>query len=161
MQASKEEILYYFEYNRERGVLIWKNHWDATARTRFTGRVAGTLKKEGYLEVKINWKLYKVHRLIWQLEHGFEAEQIDHIDGNKSNNKISNLRNVTNRQNCQNYTIHRKGKLVGCTWDKTRNRWKAQVKLNGKTKFLGRFDTEEQANLCYLSKLKELNIESL
>ena len=154
--VTREEILYYFDYDRERGVLIWKNHWNATVRFRCLGKIAGKKDKTDYISVKVNWKLYRIHRLIWFIEKGYYPEQVDHIDGDFSNNKIENLRAVTNRENCQNYKIHRTGKLIGCTWDKSRGNWKAQIKLEGKTKFIGRFNSEQEAHDAYKIKHFEM-----
>jgi len=92
-----------------------------------------------------------MHRLIL----GFPEDDIDHIDGNGLNNTKSNLREVNQRINQSNRKYHRDGKLVGCSYDKTRDKWFANIRINGKTKYLGRYDTEQEAHNVYL-KSKEV-----
>ena len=79
---------------------------------------------------------------------------IDHIDGNGLNNQRSNLRIVTNRQNLQNMKNHRNGKLSGCYYNKNNNKWQAQIRINGKIKYLGYYNTEQEAHDAYLKALK-------
>lgn len=79
-----------------------------------------------------------------------EGMQIDHIDGNGLNNQKSNLRFVTVRQNAQNKkNINKTSKYPGVRWDKDRNKWRANIYINGKTKHLGRFESEEDAFCAY------------
>ena len=78
-----------FEYDREAGKLFWKV---ATSRRIKVGREAGSIDTEGYRIVEIDGKKYKVHRLIFLIEHGYLPEFIDHKDSNPLNNHISNLR---------------------------------------------------------------------
>ena len=66
---------------------------------RYVGKQAGTLRKDGYYSVRVNGSLYLAHRLIFLMHHGYLPEMIDHIDGNPSNNLITNLREATNQQN--------------------------------------------------------------
>ena len=119
---------------------------------------------KGYIRIGINKKLYTLHRLIykyhneeWDLKYSHN-NQIDHIDINKSNNKIENLRVVNNSINQRN-----KNKLKNCSsiykgvhWDKTKKKWVAQIRIDGKTIFLGHFKTEEEAHLAYQNKFDTL-----
>lgn len=77
-------------------------------------------------------------------------KELDHIDGDPSNNVISNLREVTHRENSSNRPEHRKGKLIGTTYDKARRKWISQIQIDGKMRNLGRFDTELEAHEKYL-----------
>lgn len=84
--------------------------------------------------------------------------QVDHIDGNGLNNQRDNLRIVSQSDNQQNQIKHRNGKLVGTSWCKDRNKWLAQIIINGKQKNLGRYVTEQEAHEVYkiaLNKIKE------
>jgi len=83
--------------------------------------------------------------------------QVDHIDGDMLNNRRENLRFVTNRQNQQNKSLHRRGRLVGCYWHKRVNRWRAQIRIDKARKHLGYFDTEHAAHERYTEELQKLN----
>jgi hypothetical protein len=101
----------------------------------------------------VDKKQYTVlsHRLAWYLHYGhLPINFIDHIDGNPSNNKIENLRDVTAQQNQWNQT-----KAKGYCWSKFANKFQAQIKINRKVKFLGYFQTEQEARNAYL-KAKEI-----
>jgi hypothetical protein len=97
----------------------------------------------GYIYIAIDGSKYMAHRLAWFYVHGeWPKEEIDHIDGDKTNNKISNLRVATRCQNEANKPSYRNGstKIKGVTWDKTRCKWFSHITQNGKMKNLGRFD---------------------
>ena len=126
---TKEYLEHLFEYDREKGVLIWKNPLGKNTK-RFIGKQAGCVNSDGYLRVTISFKLYMVHQLIWIIEKNNSFNVIDHIDGNKLNNKIQNLRSVTVRQNSQNKYTHRNGKLVGSHFCNTKKAWVSQITIN-------------------------------
>jgi hypothetical protein len=107
----------------------------------------------GYLQMKIGKKLYRYHRVTyklwnpdWNIDDGSQDNSIDHINGNTTDNRIQNLRNVTNQQNCFNRT-----KSKGYHWHKKDNKWHAQIKVNGKNIHLGRFVLEEDARQAYVN----------
>lgn len=103
---------------------------------------------------------YTVHRLAWLYVYKvWPADQIDHIDGNKENNKIENLRILTNSQNQQNKYIGRgASKYLGVTFSKdTKKQWRASIRLNNKFYYIGRFYTEEEAYKAYLEKKRILH----
>ena len=107
----------------------------------------------GYLFCKINGKAYLKHRLIyyannqdWNITDGSIANNsIDHIDGNRKNNNIINLRVVTSQQNQFNRTTAK-----GYTWNKKNKKWKAQIKIDNKVIYLGYFENEDDARTAYL-----------
>ena len=104
---------------------------------------------KGYNTIKLGEKMYKRHRIIGMVFLGLDIDdptkQIDHIDGNRLNNSLVNLRIVNNQQNCFN----RKSK--GYCWHKSRNKWQVRIQLNGKMICLGYFDNESDARSAYLS----------
>ncbi len=114
-----------------------------------TGYYKVSLCKDGKV------KRHLVHRLVAQafLEKYSEDLQVDHIDGCRINNKLENLRMVTPQQNHFNRT-----KAKGYSWNKTSKKWIAYIKVNGKTKNLGCFDTESEARDSYLAAKKILHI---
>lgn len=110
----------------------------------------------GYIYINIGAKKsVAVHRLMWEHVNGPipEGMEIDHIDGNPSNNKISNLRCVTRIQNSQNrHRASRKNKtsyVKGVHWDTRRQKWRSHIVVNKKQVYIGRFDTIEEAAKAY------------
>lgn len=101
----------------------------------------------GYLCIRVDYKLYLAHRLAWMYMVGsWPKDQIDHIDRKRDNNKFSNLREATTEENAQNAS-----NVVGYSYDSFSSKWKAQIGVNGKNKHLGRFNTEEEAKAAYVA----------
>lgn len=150
-----------FEYRREHGLLIWKN--PPKQNPYLIGKRAGTehIDRNGkiYLRVCIKGKRFMIHKLICFIETGILPNLVDHIDGNTLNNEFKNLRITNNRFNQHNRLRHRKGRLVGASWDKNRKKWQSHIQIKGKNIALGRFDSEKQAHQRYLSALKEYKNE--
>lgn len=113
------------------------------------GKKAGTLTKSGYINICINKKFYRAHRLIFLHQNGFLPNFIDHIDCNKSNNKIENLREATKSQNQCNRAITtlNKSGVKNVSWSKDRKEWAVQISIKGKKKFIGRYKDLELADL--------------
>ena len=135
MNITRAEALKYFDYNQETGGLSWKLSRGKKTRA---GDIAGTEDK-GYLRLRFNYKDYKVHRIIWLMVYGRWPYQIDHIDHNRSNNKINNLREVTAQQNAQNRSLHKNNRsgVCGVSWKKDKNKWCSEIHVNGNNVFLG------------------------
>lgn len=114
------------------------------------GSVAGSLQVRGYVRISIDGTSYAAHRLafLWMTGH-FPAHEVDHRDGNRSNNAWDNLREATHSQNMQNKAprVSSETGLLGVTRD--RGRWRAQIWANGALHYLGRFDTPEGAHQAY------------
>ena len=109
----------------------------------------------GYKRIYINNKSYRAHRLAWLYEYGYLPFEIDHINGIKTDNRLENLRDVTksiNQQNRKIYSKTNKLKLLGVSEkdDGRTNKYRAQIKINGKNKTLGQFYTAEEAHDCYI-----------
>jgi len=138
---SVKENLYYRD-----GVLYWKK----TQGRKIAHRAAGCLSK-GYVLVGLEGKLRPAHRLIYLLHHGHCPQFLDHIDGNRSNNKLENLRPATANENARNCKIptHNTSGHKGVCWDAGRNKWMAYITINNKFKSLGRFEKIEDASEAY------------
>ena len=148
------DIQRFLEYNKDTGVFHWLIDKNSN---KSCVKVSGTLTVRGYITITFNSKKYLAHRLAWFYHTGDTSfGTLDHIDGNKTNNKISNLRLVTQRENCQNYKSHRDGRLVGSTYVIKKRKWRSQIRVNGIKQFLGYFDTEFEAHEAYKDAVKNL-----
>lgn len=116
---------------------------------------------DGYLQVGLSkkgcLKTFHIHKLvaIHFLNHkpcGMKLV-INHKDLNKQNNNINNLEIVTNRENSNMKHIESNSKYTGVSWDNQRNKWKSTIYINGKLKFLGRFNNEKDASIAYQNEL--------
>jgi hypothetical protein len=124
------------------------------------GTRAGCIHPNGYRRIGINGKLYYEHHLAWLYHYGnLPIKQIDHINGDKTDNRIDNLREATHAQNQQN-----KGKAqnntsgyTGVTFDKAKNKWKAAIYKDRKRYHLGYYDTPEEAHAAYLKAKAEFH----
>ena len=120
------------------------------------GRVIKSKRHDGYIVIPIyiDKKRFHIraHQFIWYLVYNEVVDCIDHINGFKDDNRISNLRSVTNQQNAFNTNAN------GYFWDKSREKWLSKIKIDGKNIFLGRFDTEKEARQAYLEGKKTYHI---
>ena len=134
MELSKEELLATFNYKD--GELYWKS-----ARKGIkAGDKAGYINN-GYVQIKLNGKDYRAHRLIFLMHNGWLPEFIDHIDTNRSNNRIENLRAATKAQNGHNFGVstHNKSGYRNVYWSDKDNRWRVHLRCNGKRISCGSF----------------------
>lgn len=124
--------------------------------------VAGHLGKQGYLQICINRKLMQAHRLAWLYMHGeLPKNIIDHIDGNKANNRILNLRDIDRKGNSQNTkkakSTNKASGLLGVSKNKKLNKFTARITVSYKSIFLGLFDTPELAHDAYVKAKRRLH----
>ena len=142
------QILEHLKYTPEDGKVWWVKH---PRRSTANGTEAGNMMQNGYRKLKFFGKQYLTHRMAWFLHHGrWPAGDIDHIDGKPSNNKLSNLRDVThcvNIQNRKSATVKNKTGFLGVV--KRKNKFAAHVHRNGKQIYLGLFETAELAHQAY------------
>lgn len=140
-------------YDPATGDLIWlaRNGGGRSIRTwnaRFAGTVAGTPTTRGYRSILIDGQRYAAHRVAWLLAYGeWPQNQIDHIDGDRANNRLANLRPATQSQNALNSRTY-KNNSSGCrgvTWKKSCGKWRAQITVDGEVKHLGYFDDFDDA----------------
>ena len=114
--------------------------------TRYDGRW-GWINNNGYINIMYEDTLYIVHRLIWMWVHGEEPEQIDHINGNRQDNRLVNLRNVDHLTNQRNRTKNKNNKsgFNGVYWHKQSDKWRAEIIVDGKVTHIGSYDTPQEA----------------
>lgn len=118
-----------------------------TWNTRYAGKLAGTIKVNGYRAIGIDDKQYYAHRIAWLMVYGSEApHEIDHIDGDRTNNRIANLRSATTAQNAANKrkTATNTG-AKGIWFDAAAGKFRACITHDYKQRHLGCFDTLEEA----------------
>ena len=102
-----------------------------------------------YLCTTVFGKTYKTHRLIFLYHHGYMPKQVDHIDGNKYNNMIENLRECLPCHNSQNIGVKKNNTsgIKGVIWESERNKWRVRINAQGKNVYSGRFEDIELAEL--------------
>ena len=109
---------------------------------------AGGFKLTGYRSIQVKGKRYLTHRLIWLYVYGkFPDDQIDHINGRPSDNRLENLRDVTQQENNKNQKkpCTNKSGHLGVCWHKNTEKWSARIDVDGVNKYLGLFNVLEDA----------------
>lgn len=144
-----ERYLDQLSYDPGTGVFRWLV---SRGRMAQAGDIAGAANDDGYILINIGGRKYGAHRIAWRIVHGKWPDfEIDHINRDPSDNRISNLREATRSQNCVNRKVVRKG-LKGAY--PNGNRWCASIKINGRVRHLGSFATEQEAHSAYANEAK-------
>lgn len=133
-----------FSYCKETGEL----HWIKGCGTAGAGSSAGSIDGYGYRKVMFAGVTYRAHRLVWAIVHGEPAKGfIDHINHNKLDNRVENLREVSKTENLRNMKLSsRNTSGVSGVWlCKKTNKWRAEIRTKGKKHCLGRFESIEEA----------------
>lgn len=144
-------------YDPETGHFTWR---ERHGRRGIPGRRAGTVDFSGYVVVTINGKRHKGHRLAWLYVKGeWPAEAMDHINGRRDDNRLSNLRPAAPGQNQQNRALQRNNRsgITGVSWDSAAGKWRAGIRMAGRSRNLGNYETKEQAAKAYRSAKVELH----
>jgi hypothetical protein len=134
-QQKLHELFFY-----DSGKLFWRAKPAKTSPIKI-GFEVGTLMNDGYIRTQIAKKYYAIHRLVYLMHNGVLPKYVDHIDGNKLNNNIENLREATATQNAQNRKIHKNNTSgVKGVYFNQYKKWVAQLKIDNKVTYLGSFD---------------------
>ena len=144
MEICQKLLQEIFSY--EDGNLIWKQ---PTGKRVLVGEIAGR-NCHGYIAVGLMKKTYLAHRLIFMFHHGYFPPEVDHIDGNKANNRIENLRAATHAENLRNQKL-RSNNVSGhknVYWSRREQKWRVGITFNGKQKHIGFFKDRELAELA-------------
>jgi hypothetical protein len=145
MTITQDKVKELFEYRD--GALFWRV---STTNSIKVGQKAGTAVNDaGYEMLGIGGKIYRTHRIIFMYHYGYFPNKIDHIDGNRANNKIENLRPATNAENSRNTKISKRNKsgIKGVCWANHVNKWMVQVRHGSSKKYFGLYDDLELAEL--------------
>jgi len=161
-------------YDPSSGYVIWMERGPNTfscaenERTRVSsrwnklrsGKRAGHMNSNGYVVMCIEGKTIQGHRIAWALHYGeWPSDEIDHINGNKSDNRISNLRVVSPRENSQNRKRPKTNSSgsIGVHYHKRSMSWHARIMVDGKRHHLGSFNTSGEASEAYDRAAKKFN----
>lgn len=154
-----EELIKVLSYDKDTGVFTWIC---SPAQNVKSGSIAGSKNKNGYIEIKINRKVYKAHRLAWLITYKcFPKLHIDHINGEKDDNRLCNLRSVTQSQNMKNSKMQRNNTsgVKNVSYDKQCKKWRVYVTVDNKRINIGRFDDIEFAELVAIEARNKYYME--
>jgi hypothetical protein len=158
---TPEFIKEMLDYNPDTGVFRWRI---STNRRIKIGSIAGAKNWNSYLIIPLKGKRYRAHRLAWMYSYGtWPVYDIDHINGNPSDNRLSNLRDVTTAHNIQNQTKpHKRNKcgLLGVSWHTAGKCWRTRICTNGVQILIGYFNTPEEAHQAYLDAKKKYHLSN-
>jgi hypothetical protein len=165
---SRELVRQLLDYDPVTGALTWRPRDEALFKrhsqflnwnNRYPGSAAGYVSEYGYVVMHFQGTLFKAHRLIWLLVHGGPVPEIDHIDGDRANNRIGKLRPATRAQNRANSIVSKNNSLgvKGVTLRK--GRFIARIMHNGEAIRLGSFKTLEEATKARQEVAERLNGE--
>ena len=145
-QSRLQELL---QYNEETGIFTWRIH----AGNRLSNSIAGSLCKRGYFDISVDGKNYRAHRLAWLYVYGnFPIGVIDHINGIKSDNRLVNLRDVTNAKNLLSFRKVSSNNTSGFLGvSKNHDGWRAEINVNVQKINLGTYPTKEEASIAYVA----------
>lgn len=154
-----EHVNELLEYEPETGVLRWIK---SPNKRVAIGSKAGSISSFGYIKLKIDKKEYFAHRIAWLLYYKeWPSGQIDHIDNNRKNNAISNLRDCTASQNQRNQKRRKSNStgIKGVYWDANLNKWKVQVRGDGRIQYGGHYKSIQAAELAAIELRNRLHGE--
>lgn len=146
---TQEELKQILDYDPETGLFRWKIK---PSKKINIGDVAGALRPDGYIQIRINKKDYSAHRLAWLYVTGdWPVNTVDHINRIRNDNQISNLRDITNQEQQFHKGNDKRNTsgYKGASWSKQNKKWRAAIGVNGKIIYLGLFNTKEAASEAY------------
>lgn len=146
-ELTYERAIELFRYDGVNGVLMRKLK---SGRWKVCGDTSN--HSHGYGYVRVDGKSYLAHRLVWLLVYREWPDEIDHIDRDRMNNRLNNLRAVTRNENMHNQRMSKNNSsgYPGVCFHKQRNKYMANIGVNGKRTHLGLFPTAEQAFTAYM-----------
>ena len=153
-----EQLRQYLDYNPQTGEFVWKIDRHGS---RGIGKAAGSVDPRGRRMIYFDGNTYFAHRLAWLFIYGeWPSGIIDHVDGDASDNSISNLRDVSYSVNSQNQIKAKSSNklgFLGVYKDKRGGKFRADISIDGKNKCLGYFLTPEEAHDKYLAAKREFH----
>ena len=158
MNFTAEDLHNFFQYHD--GNLYWKNVPSKNFNLNNT-KVGKASTQSKYIQVSIKRKKYYLHRIIFMMHHGYMPDFIDHIDGNRRNNKIENLRQATLSQNQYNKKINKNNTsgIKGVYWNKHKQKWLARCYHDNKCHYVGSYNNLNDAENAIQTFRKSLHGE--
>ena len=152
-KLTQDRLRELVNYDPDTGLFTWR----ISRRKCRQGALAGANMPTGYRTIRLDDVLHLAHRLAWLYVHGvWPTNQIDHINGNRADNRLCNLREATNAENAQNRRKPKsKSGFMGVRQENSK--WLAEIKFNYKVIRLGLFDTPEEAYQTYLAAKQALH----
>ena len=143
------EIREYLHYNPSSGIFIKKWRDGYPYNGRMAGRIVGDVRDNGYVYILLSGKTYRAHRLAWVMQTGrWPKGEVDHINGNRSDNRWENLRESTRQENARNRAVISKSNTSGVTgvlWRKLSNKWQARIMVDNRDISLGFYKEKQDA----------------
>lgn len=143
-------------YNQDDGSITWRPRdrsmffrakdflgWNK----RFSGKPAGRVDAYGYVSISFRGRKFKGHQVAFFIVHGAVPQCIDHVNGDRSDNRISNLRSASLSDNCANRAMDRRNRsgAKGVSWHSKARKWQAHVRMHGVAHYLGLFESIDEA----------------
>ena len=155
---TTEQVRELLDYDPMTGVMKWRK----TGMGRRLDRIAGSADRHGYLQTRINGRMYFNHRLAWVYVHStWPQHVIDHINGNPADNRIENLRDVPRKMNQENQrraaSSNKTTGLLGASLHRKTGKFVAAIQTDRKTHYLGLYETPEQAHAAYVNAKHQLH----
>jgi hypothetical protein len=157
IMLTQERLKYLFDYDPLTGIFTRK----VRIGIHKPGSIAGSPQNKGYIQMYVDKKNYLAHRLAWLYIYGsFPKIQIDHINRIKTDNRIDNLRDVSNSENQHNIGVrsHNQSGVTGVVWDSRSKKWKAQLIYENKRYNIGTFVNVVDAKAARENKFKEVSL---
>jgi hypothetical protein len=153
----------YASYDPETGAMVWIK----SKKKVIVGNEVGNTPKrpELYRASNFEYTKFLVHRMAWSMVHGTipDGMQVDHINGSRHDNRIANLRLVTNSQNGENKhkaMAHSKSGILGVSWDRGMGKWVARIKDGTKYRVIGYYTDKHEAGKSYQSVKSQIHTYS-
>jgi|SRR5580692_11264609 hypothetical protein len=144
MKLTQKRLRELLDYDPETGVFKWRISYGY----KRSGAIAGCFNFQGYWRISVDGQRYQAHRLVWLYVHGkFPDKELDHVSGQRSDNRLINLREATRAENCRNRKIgiDNKSGFKGVSWHKKTKKWAAHAQK----RYLGVYPTKEEASAAY------------
>lgn len=157
INVSPQELCEMLSYDEATGELRWKKKGLGRRSER-----AGGLAAQGYIYICVRGKRILAHRAIWAIVYGEWPQSIvDHVNMDRTDNRLCNLRLATKSQNACNTRLYRNNTsgVKGVRWRQNAKKWTAEIRVNGRSKHLGTYDNKEDAAMAYAVAAQKLHGE--